>query len=130
MAKYNFVVLTNPTQGKEAEYNDWYNNIHIPDVLNVKGMVGAQRFRLADQQMGGKPQHSYLALYEIETDNLAGDAGRSEIAQRHRRYGADRCDRFERREWRDLHAGSRKSLDEGRAASAPRGCRSLSGGHR
>jgi len=70
MAKYSFVVLTNPTQGKEAEYNDWYNNIHIPDVLNVKGMVGAQRFRLADKQMGGQPQHSYLALYEIDTDNL------------------------------------------------------------
>src|ERR1700749_1626086 len=70
MAKYSFVVLTNPTPGKEAEYNDWYNNIHIPDVLNVKGMVGAQRFRLADQQMGGKPQHSYLALYEIDTDDL------------------------------------------------------------
>ena len=70
MAKYSFVVLTNPTQGKEAEYNDWYNNVHIPDVLNVKGMVAAQRFRLADQQMGGQPQHRYLALYEIETDNL------------------------------------------------------------
>jgi hypothetical protein len=62
--------MTNPTQGKEAEYNDWYNNVHIPDVLNVKGMVGAQRFRLADQQMAGQPQHRYLALYEIETDNL------------------------------------------------------------
>jgi hypothetical protein len=70
MAKYSFVVLTNPTPGKEAEYNDWYNKVHIPDVLNVKGMVGAQRFRLADQQMGGQPQHRYLALYEIETDNL------------------------------------------------------------
>ena len=70
MAKYSFVVMTNPTQGKEAEYNDWYNNVHIPDVLNVKGMVGAQRFRLADQQMAGQPQHRYLALYEIETDNL------------------------------------------------------------
>lgn len=70
MAKYSFVVLTNPTPGKEPEYNDWYNNVHIPDVLNVKGMVGAQRFRLADKQMGDKPQHSYLALYEIETDNL------------------------------------------------------------
>ncbi|MGA2411140.1 MAG: hypothetical protein ABSG46_12225 [Candidatus Binataceae bacterium] len=70
MAKYTFVVLTNPTPGKEAEYNDWYNKIHIPDVLNVKGMVGAQRFKLADTQMGPAPAHRYLAIYEIETDNL------------------------------------------------------------
>ncbi|HUN56682.1 MAG TPA: DUF4286 family protein [Candidatus Binataceae bacterium] len=70
MAKYTFVVLTNPTSGKEAEYNKWYNEIHIPDVLNVQGMVAAQRFKLADTQMGGAPAHRYLAIYEIETDNL------------------------------------------------------------
>ena len=73
MAKYTFVVLTNPTSGKEAEYNKWYNEQHIPDVLNVPGFVAAQRFRLADAQMSDKaPAHRYLALYEIETDDLAG----------------------------------------------------------
>jgi hypothetical protein len=73
MAKYTFVVLTNPTPGKEEEYNEWYNKQHIPDVLNVPGMVCAQRFRLADTQMNtdGKA-HRYLALYEIETEDLAG----------------------------------------------------------
>jgi hypothetical protein len=70
MAKYTFVVLTNPTPGKEAEYNKWYNEQHIPDVLNVPGFVAAQRFRLADAQMGDKNPHRYLALYEIETDDL------------------------------------------------------------
>jgi hypothetical protein len=71
MAKYTFVVLTNPTSGKEGEYNRWYNEQHIPDVLNVPGIVAAQRFRLADTQMGDKNPHKYLALYEIETDDLA-----------------------------------------------------------
>ncbi len=72
MAKYTFVVLTNPTSGKEAEYNEWYNGQHIPDVLNVPGFVRAQRFKLTDAQMGPNNPHKYLALYEIETDNLAG----------------------------------------------------------
>jgi hypothetical protein len=74
MAKYTFIVLTNPVEGKEAEYNDWYNTHHVPDVLNVPGFVSAQRFCLADAQMGrdqSRP-HKYLALYEIETDDLAG----------------------------------------------------------
>ena len=72
MAKYTFVVLTNPTEGKEAEYNQWYNGQHIPDVLNVPGFVAAQRFKLADAQMGKNNPYKYLALYEIESDDLAG----------------------------------------------------------
>ncbi|HLW70136.1 MAG TPA: DUF4286 family protein [Candidatus Binataceae bacterium] len=71
MAKYTFVVLTNATEGKETEFNRWYNEQHIPDVLNVPGFVCAQRFRLADTQGGKVDQsHKYLALYEIETDDL------------------------------------------------------------
>jgi hypothetical protein len=70
MAKYTFVVLTNPTAGKEAEYNKWYNEQHIPDVLNVPSFVAAQRFRLAEAQMSDTNPHRYLALYEIETDDL------------------------------------------------------------
>jgi hypothetical protein len=74
MAKYTFIVMTNPVAGKEAEYNDWYNKHHVPDVLNVPGFVCAQRFRLADTQFGREAsrEHKYLALYEIETDDLAG----------------------------------------------------------
>jgi hypothetical protein len=71
MAKYTFVVLTNATEGNDAEFNRWYNEQHIPDVLNVPGFVCAQRFRLADTQAGKTDQsHKYLALYEIETDDL------------------------------------------------------------
>jgi hypothetical protein len=39
MGKYTFVVMTNPTAGKEDEFNEWYNKQHIPDVLNVPGLV-------------------------------------------------------------------------------------------
>jgi hypothetical protein len=72
--KYTFVVLTNPTPGKDQEFNRWYNEQHIPDVLNASGFVCAQRFKLAETQMAPKidKTHQYLALYEIETDDLAG----------------------------------------------------------
>jgi hypothetical protein len=73
MAKYTFVVMTNSTAGKDAEFNEWYNKQHIPDVLNVPGFVCAQRFKLADAQMSRDTgKHKYLALYEIETDDLPG----------------------------------------------------------
>lgn len=73
MSKYIFVVLTNAAGGRDGEFNEWYNRRHIPDVLRVPGFVAAQRFRLADQQMGdGASRWRYLALYELETDDLAG----------------------------------------------------------
>lgn len=72
MAKYVFLAFTNPTKGREAEYNKWYDE-HIPQVLqHAPGFVSGQRFRLANQQYGGettKPWR-YLAIYEIETNDL------------------------------------------------------------
>lgn len=35
MAKYTFIVMTNSTAGKEAEFNEWYNQQHIPDVRST-----------------------------------------------------------------------------------------------
>jgi hypothetical protein len=67
MAKHVLVVVTNPTPGKDKEYNDWYTNQHLDDVLRVKGFVAAQRFKLTLE--GGKLPGPYLALYEMETDD-------------------------------------------------------------
>jgi hypothetical protein len=74
MPKYTFVVFTNSVAGKDAEFNTWYNTNHVPDVLNVPGFVAAQRFRLADTQFTrdeSSRAFNYLALYEIETDDIA-----------------------------------------------------------
>ena len=46
MPKYTFMVLTNPVEGQEDIYNDWYNNRHLADVLKVPVFVSAQRFKL------------------------------------------------------------------------------------
>jgi hypothetical protein len=72
MAKHVFVVMTNATGNRDAEFNKWYDNQHIPDVLRVPGFVAAQRFKISDAQLGdAKSQWKYLALYELETDNPA-----------------------------------------------------------
>ena len=71
MDRHIFVVLTNPVEGGDAEFNDWYTNVHLRDVLSVPGFVAAQRFRLADEQMFEPGPYRYLALYEIETDDVA-----------------------------------------------------------
>ena len=73
MTTHVFVVFTNPVEGKEDVYNAWYDNVHLPDVLDVPGFVSAQRFRLSDTQRAAGPfPWRYLALYNIETDDLQG----------------------------------------------------------
>ena len=70
MANHVFVVLTNPVEDGDAEFNDWYTNVHLRDVLSVPGFIAAQRFKLADEQMMEAGPYRYLALYEIETDDV------------------------------------------------------------
>lgn len=69
MARYQLVVLTNAAPGKDAEFNAWYDNRHVQDVLAIPGFLGAQRFKLTPGS--GQTNWSYLALYDIETDDPA-----------------------------------------------------------
>ena len=65
MSKYMLVAFSKPVEGCEAAYNDWYNNIHMPEVLNVPGFASAQRFKVRVPMVGEMPGR-YLALYQME----------------------------------------------------------------
>jgi hypothetical protein len=68
MAKQILVVVSNSTPGQDDEYNRWYTEQHLDDVLRVPGVVAAQRFKVAFD--GAKSLLGpYLAIYEIETDD-------------------------------------------------------------
>ena len=60
-------VLTEPTPGMEVEFNQYYEHVHLDEVLGTTGWDTAQRFKLADEA-GSKCPLQYLALYEVETD--------------------------------------------------------------
>ncbi len=61
-----FVMFTECTDPeREDEFNDWYSNIHIPDILTMPGIVGARRFRV----LGDSGQWKYLAVYELDADD-------------------------------------------------------------
>lgn len=53
---------------REDEFNDWYTNTHLPDMLGVEGMKCATRWMSAQNMEGEK--RKYLALYELETDSI------------------------------------------------------------
>ena len=64
----NHVDATVP--GKDAEFNDWYDKVHLKEVLEVQGIAAAQRFEVGETQImeGEPPPSRYLAIYEIEGD--------------------------------------------------------------
>ena len=69
MNKYLLVVNSNPTDGNEAAYNDWYTNVHLSEMLQVPGFMAAQRYKFSDMSAAGDPpDHKYMAVYEMETD--------------------------------------------------------------
>lgn len=76
MAKHVLVALTSPAEGKEVEYNNWYNEVHIPEILSVPGIISARRFRIKVVRAPGSPKWKYLAVYEVETDSI-GDTLKS-----------------------------------------------------
>jgi hypothetical protein len=67
MPKGILSVQTAPADGRDQDYNDWYDNVHIPEILALAGFTSARRFKRADGQDDATP---YLAIYEIEADDL------------------------------------------------------------
>jgi len=71
MASHRLLVFTDAVEGRESDYNDWYNGIHLREVLELPGFVGAQRFSVSAALPGSEaPRQKYLAVYEIEADDL------------------------------------------------------------
>jgi hypothetical protein len=66
-----WLVFANAVEGKDAEFNDWYDNRHIHDVVDLPGLISGQRFVLAPVAAGDPLPWKYLAIYEVEHDRVA-----------------------------------------------------------
>src|SRR5215471_1775199 len=68
-----YLVFSNPVEGKEDEFNEWYDTVHMPEVLATPGMLTAQRFKLRETEITHHsgmpaPTHRYLLVYQMEGD--------------------------------------------------------------
>lgn len=68
-----FLIPGNYVPGRLAEYNKWYDEVHIPEVTNVPGMVAMRRGVLSSIQI--EPKHycpgDRLVMCAQQTDDLA-----------------------------------------------------------
>lgn len=72
MAKHVLVVMSNAIDGQDDEFNDWYTNTHLADIIALDGFTAARRYRLSERQIGeeGGEPYRYLAIYEVDGDDL------------------------------------------------------------
>ncbi len=65
MARGIIYVESRPSSpDRDQEYNTWYDEVHLGELVALDGIVSARRLRPVD---GDGP---YVALYEIEADDL------------------------------------------------------------
>jgi hypothetical protein len=72
MPKALMLAFTSPVSDEAGdEFNDWYSNKHVFDLLDIEGFVSATRYELPKgiETLPGVPDgvsQRYMALYEIE----------------------------------------------------------------
>ena len=70
MAKWFYMVESDSADAsREAEFNEWYEKIHLPDVLETPGFIRATRYENTESLEG---KAKFLAVYEIESDDIDG----------------------------------------------------------
>jgi hypothetical protein len=74
------LVFSNPIEGKEAEYKEWYTNVHLHEVVAVKGFKSAQLFSLTKEQAVEPQSHKYCAFYQLENDDVGETVQRLQAA--------------------------------------------------
>ena len=70
------LVFTNPVEGREHEFHDWYDNVHIPDCLQIEGITAVTRYEVSHLKVGFSRvgisekaralSQRYLAVWEVE----------------------------------------------------------------
>ena len=71
--RYVYLVMSDPLPGREFDFNDGYQNMHMGDLVQLPGWTGAQRFRLVPV-MPRTTQPFYrrgnLIIWDQEGDDL------------------------------------------------------------
>jgi len=64
------MVYTDVDPEQEEDFNRWYDEVHLPDLLQIDGFVGARRYKLSGPAPRAlQPASRYLAIYELASDD-------------------------------------------------------------
>ena len=85
--EYMLSVRATVEPDREAEFNRWYDNEHVPDAVRMfPGCVGAARYKV----VLGDGSHQYMALYAFESaDELSAALSGPELKELVKIYDRD-----------------------------------------
>jgi hypothetical protein len=63
--EFTLIVYTSPADGREDDYNAWYDDVHLPEFCALPGVINGRRFQVAAAAPDAKP--TYAAIYELST---------------------------------------------------------------
>lgn len=68
MEKWLLIVESNCADpDREQDFNEWYNNTHLPDMLELSSVIRATRY---ENMNPGDGEAKYVALYEVESEDF------------------------------------------------------------
>ncbi len=68
MAKYLLLATSGVREGRQAEFDAWYDEVHLRDVCAVPGVTSGRRF-VVHPASPNQPPVPNLAIYELEVDD-------------------------------------------------------------
>ena len=69
MPTYRYIMFSNPTEGRDADFNAWYDDVHIPDIMNTGAFTRGERFEVVSSPHTPPSEQRYAAIYDIEGDD-------------------------------------------------------------
>jgi hypothetical protein len=73
MAKGLFIAWSSPVNDEtDAAFNQWYEGTHVPELRAlIPSITAVNRYRTADVPGGLQPPYRYLAVYELDSEDVA-----------------------------------------------------------
>lgn len=67
--RYVLHITSRALPGRDEEYDRWYGETHVGEVLALPGFLSCDRYR--ELGMDGRPTGTFVAQYQVETDDPA-----------------------------------------------------------
>jgi hypothetical protein len=79
MRKHVIVSVAGPVAGREAEFDEWYETVHIPEVLALEHLVGATRFAQKASLPGlSAAPAGFMTIFDVDAPDV--DEALNELA--------------------------------------------------
>jgi hypothetical protein len=63
--EYTLIIQTSPLEGREDEYNDWYDGVHLAEFSALPGVISGRRYEVMRAKPDSKP--AWAAIYELSS---------------------------------------------------------------